>query len=304
MTKRVFAILTSICLLAASAATVAEEPAAADPAAAAPAEQFDPAKFDASLQYQTGEITLKDGLAKLKLSPAFRYLDPENTRRLLEEGWGNPDGAGTLGMIVPASDSPMSENGWGVIVTYEEDGYVSDKDADSINYDDLLKEMQESTRAESGEREKAGYGAIELVGWAERPSYDKASHKMYWAKDLRFDANEQHTLNYNIRVLGRRGVLVLNAVAGMNQLDAIKADMQNVLAFTEFNPGNSYADFDSSTDKVASYGLAALVAGGIAAKTGLFAKLIALAIAAKKLIVLAVVVVLGLFGKMFKRRQA
>ncbi|MFO1436613.1 MAG: DUF2167 domain-containing protein [Gammaproteobacteria bacterium] len=277
---------------------LAEEPA--PPAESA--EQM-AAKLESSLKYQTGEIKLSDGLATLRLPAEFRYLDPEQTKKLLEEGWGNPDGGGTLGMIVPSATSPMSDNGWGVIVTYEENGYVSDKDADSINYDDLLKEMQSSIKDENEERKKAGYGSIELVGWAERPSYDKATHKMYWAKDLRFDGSDQHTLNYNIRVLGRRGVLVLNAVAGMSQLAAIKTDMQKVIAFTDFNPGHSYTDFDSKTDKVASYGLAALVAGGIAAKTGLLAKLVALLIAAKKLVVLAIAGIAAFFSKLFKRAK-
>jgi hypothetical protein len=38
-----------------------------------------------------------------------------------------------------------------------------------------------------------------------------------------FGSEGDHTLNYNIRILGRRGVLVLNAVSGMKQLDAIRA---------------------------------------------------------------------------------
>ena len=138
------------------------------PPASAPNAADQAAKLEASLTYQAGEIKLADGLATLRLPADFRYLNPEQTKRLLEEGWGNPDGGGTLGMIVPAAIGPMSDNGWGVIVTYEENGYVSDKDADSINYDDLLKDMQSSVKADNEERKKAGYGSIELVGWAER----------------------------------------------------------------------------------------------------------------------------------------
>ena len=57
-----------------------------------------------------------------------------------------------------------------------------------------------------------------------------------------------------------------------------------------FNDGKRYTDFDASTDKVAAYGLAALVAGVAAKKLGLlaiagafvlkFAKVIALGAAA------------------------
>jgi len=98
-----------------------------------------------------------------------------------------------------------------------------------------------------------------LVGWAERPSYDKANHKLYWAKELKAEGSQQDSLNYNIRVLGRKGVLVLNAVAGMDQIAKIRTEMKQVTAFSEFTDGNRYADFDSHTDKTAEYGIAALV---------------------------------------------
>src|SRR5205814_4303057 len=116
-----------------------------------------------------------------------------------------------------------------------------------------------------------GYAAMELIGWAAPPRYDKAAHKLYWAKELKFSGETGNTLNYNIRVLGRRGVLVLNAVAAMLQLPEIEKNTPKILAAIDFNPGNRYADFsEASGDKVASYGIAALVAGGVAAKLGLF----------------------------------
>jgi uncharacterized membrane-anchored protein len=132
--------------------------------------------------------------------------------------------------------------------------------------------------------------ALALVGWAEKPTYDKANHKLYWAKELSSEGAPEHTLNYNIRILGRKGVLVLNAVAGMGQIDKIKAEMQTVLGFTEFTKGNTYAEFDRSTDKTAEYGIAALVAGGVAAKMGLFGKLFAVLLAFKKVLVVGVIV--------------
>jgi uncharacterized membrane-anchored protein len=206
-------------------------------------------------------------------------------------------------MIFPANVSPLSESSWGVVITYDESGYVKDNDADSINYDDLLKDMKEQVAAASEERVKQGYGPMNLIGWAERPSYDKATHKYYWAKEFSTNASE-NSLNYNIRVLGRKGVLVLNAIAGMKQINEIKQEMKSVVAFTEFEAGNRYAEFDSSTDKVAEYGLAALVAGGVAAKLGLFGKLFALLLAAKKLIFVGFALVAAGVAKFFKKKDA
>ncbi|PWF45022.1 DUF2167 domain-containing protein [Massilia glaciei] len=261
-------------------------------------------QFLAKLNFQQGKINLGGGVASLDLPATFRYLGAADTERLLVEGWGNMPGNTTLGMIVPAGVSPLSEAGWGVIVTFDKDGHVKDDDADSIKYDELLKTMQEETAAASEERKKAGYDSMALVGWAEKPSYDKASHKLFWAKELKTGNNPQNSLNYNIRVLGREGVLVLNAVAGMHQIDTIKKEMKHVTAFTEFSPGNRYADFNEKTDRVAEYGIAALVAGGLAAKMGLFAKLLAFLLLFKKFVIIGVIAIGAALLKWFGNRKA
>lgn len=263
--------------------------------------QLNAAQFVASLAFKDGKIVLPGSIATLDLPAGFRYLDPKDAERVLVDGWGNPPGASSLGMIVPANVSPLSREGWGVVITYVKDGHVKDDDADAIKYDKLLKDMQEGVADNNAARKEKGYPAMTLVGWAETPHYDRASHKLYWAKTLHTDGDQQDGLNYNIRVLGREGVLVLNAVAGMDQLAKIKTEMQQVTAFANFSDGNRYTDFDSKTDKVAEYGIAALVAGGVAAKLGLFGKLFALIIAFKKVIVLAVLGAGSAVAKFFKR---
>lgn len=247
-----------------------------------------PEQFMATLHFQNGKVNLPNGVASLDMPPNFRFLGPDDAERLLE-AWGNPPGDKPLGMIFPADVSPFSDEGWGVVITYQEDGHVKDDDANKIDYNDLLKKMKEDAADENEERLKQGYPSMLLADWAEPPHYDAASHKLYWALNYKTGNAADNTLNYKIRVLGRKGVLVLNAVAGMSQLPTIKGEMQNVIGFTDFTPGNRYADFDSSTDKVAEYGIAALVVGAVAAKAGLFAKLIALLIAAKKLVVVGVI---------------
>jgi uncharacterized membrane-anchored protein len=288
-----------LCLACSAAPAFADETPADTPAAA----DVDVAQLLDSLHFQHGKINLPGGIATLDLPPSFRYLNPEDSARLLTKGWGNPPGATTLGMIFPEDLDPMSRDGWGVIVTYDKDGHVKDDDADSIKYDELLKDMQQATAADNEERKKQGYPAMTLLGWAEKPSYDKASHKLYWAKELKTAGDQQSGLNYNIRVLGRDGVLVLNAVAGMDQIGTIRSEMQRVNVFTDFTAGHRYADFNDRTDKVAEYGLAALVAGGIGAKLGLFGKLFALLLAFKKVIFLAVAGAGSAIFKFFKREK-
>jgi uncharacterized membrane-anchored protein len=163
--------------------------------------------------------------------------------------------------------------------------------------------MQKSVQEADVERKKKGYASAELVGWAAPPRYDAAAHKLYWAKELKFSDAQEDTLNYNIRMLGRRGVLVLNVIASMKQLNAIEAQTPAILDMVNFNDGHRYADFDPKVDKVATYGLAALVAGGIAAKLGLFKMLLVFLLAIKKFLIIAFVAVAARCRKLFAKRK-
>ena len=232
-----------------------------------------PEQFVASLHFKDGEIAVPQAKAHFRLTPAFRYLEQADARRVLEELWGNPPDETVLGLIVPAAPTLVDDNSWAVVVTYSDDGYVSDEDAAKIDYQEMLEEMQQGTKDENAARKEAGYGTVDLLGWAVAPRYDAASKKMYWAKELKFDEAKDNTLNYDIRVLGRNGYLSLNAVSNMAELGLVQTGMQQLLPMTEFDAGARYADYDSSTDKVAAYGVAALIGGGLAAKAGLFAKL-------------------------------
>lgn len=220
---------------------------------------------------QTGEIKIDEAGAVLNVPDSFYFLDRKDAETVLVEVWGNPPGQNVLGMLFPEGMTPFDDGSWGVSIEYEEDGYVSDGDAEDIDYADLLESMQADTQASSESRVSQGYEAIELVGWAATPFYDAATHKMHWAKELKFGEQETNTLNYNIRVLGRKGVLVLNFIADMNEKTEIEDNLETVLALAEFDDGARYTDFNPDIDDVAAYGLGALVAGKVIAKTGFLA---------------------------------
>lgn len=295
-----FALVLPFSLLAQEAAPPA------DAAAETPAAEGDSVQaFVDSLKFQDGQVALTAARATLNLPQGLRYLDAADAERVLTDLWGNPPGSEAIGMLVPADISLADgERSWAIILQYEEEGYVSDEDAQEIDYTELLQEMQASAADSNEARKQQGYGAVEIVGWAEPPRYEAASHKLHWAKELAFEGQGEHTLNYDVRVLGRHGVLVMQAVAGIGQLGQIKPGMSEALAAVDFNEGARYADFNPATDKAAEYGLAALVAGGIAAKTGLWAKLLALLIAGKKLVIAAVVLLLAGIGKLFGKKKA
>ncbi|MBW8782247.1 MAG: DUF2167 domain-containing protein [Verrucomicrobia bacterium] len=294
-----FTRLLALCLLAALCLR-AETPPPIDPAA-----RFaEMRKVADTLKYQEGEITLKGNMAKVVLPPDFRYLNSNDTATVLTRLWGNPPSSGILGMITSAHFDPLAGEDWAVIITYAEDGYVKDDDAAKIDYAEMLKQMQEGALDGNKEREKQGFEPIQLIGWAAPPRYDASAHKLYWAKEIQFGDSPQHTLNYNIRILGRRGVLVLNAIASMPQLQAVEAATPKILSMVNFTDGNRYADFKSDTDKTATYGLAALVAGGIAAKTGLLKGLWILILAGKKFVIIAFIAIGTFFKRLFARRKS
>ena len=270
-----------------------------------PEKQYDSAEaFLDSLHFQKGTIDLPNGIAALEVPDNFRYIGPEDSRRFLEEGWGNPDGSGQIGMLLPMDTNLFGDQSWAVVISYQEDGHVSDKDAHAIDYDEMLASMQASSQAANEARIEKGFEPVALIGWAAPPHYDSQAKKLYWAKELRFGESPEHTLNYNVRILGRKGVLVLNAVSGMAQLPQIQTNMEQVIAFTNFKEGHRYADFDPGVDQVAAYGLAALVGGKMATKAGLLTKLGGLLVAFKKVIFIALIAAAGLFAKLFKRRKA
>lgn len=275
----------------AAAALLAAAPAAAQPEAGAPAaedvaapsseaaaangEDRSAEEFLQRLDSRTGTIRIDAADVTLTVPEGFYFLDAEDARAVLEEAWGNPPDETTLGMLLPAGRTPLDEGVWGATFNYSEDGYVSDKEAGKINYDDLLKSLKDDAAASNAWREENGYAPIEIIGWAEAPSYDAATHKMYWAKELKFGAAEINTLNYDIRALGRRGVLVVSFIADMTALGEIRAAAPSVLDMVSFDEGSRYADYQPGVDKKAAYGLAGLITGGlIAKKTGLLAALL------------------------------
>jgi uncharacterized membrane-anchored protein len=274
--------------------------------AQAPADAANAAKLKAfidSLKFRSGDVAVTEAEARFRLGSQFRYLEKTDARRVLEELWGNPPDESILGLIVPTTAPLDSETSWAVVVTYSDEGYVADEDAAKTDYNAMLVELKKATQEENAARKEAGYGTADLVGWAVPPRYDTASKKLYWAKEIAFHGNDQHTLNYDVRVLGRRGFLSLNAVAGMSELSAVQTGMQQLLPMAEFDTGARYADYDAGNDKLAGYGVAALIGGGIAAKTGLLAKLGVLLIAGKKFIVFLVVGLIALVRKLFSDKK-
>ena len=201
----------------------------------------------------------------------FKFLNASQSQYVLEDLWGNLKDNSVLGMIFPANMDPLGDTIWAYVVTFDKMGFVKDGDADDINYDDLLKELKEDSKKTNQERIKQGMGSLDLMGWAQKPYYDKNNKVLHWAKEYKSEGSSENTLNYDIRILGRKGVLSLNAVAGMNNLPDVKNNIDKVLKMAVFTDGNKYSDFKPGMDAVAAWTIGGLVAGKVLAKVGLFA---------------------------------
>ena len=257
-----------------------------------------------SFDYQTGEITINGDLATINIPSGFKFLNGEDSETVLTTLWGNPPSEASdksLGMIVPDDFNPFKDSTFSINITYSEEGFVEDDDAADIDYDDLLEELQTEAQEANKERVKLGYGTVEIVGWAASPYYDQANKKLHWAKEIKFDDSEVNTLNYNIRILGRKGYLQLNAIGGMNVLDMVNANIDPIIRSVDFNPGNQYADFDSNIDEVAAYGIGGLIAGKALLKAGLLAKFGVLLAKFWKVIVFGVIGIGAVFKKFFTK---
>lgn len=220
--------------------------------------------FEKSLHKQTGDIALPQAKAVLHLGDQYYFLGPDEARKVITQIWGNPPGSAddVLGIVI-AKGATSYDNLWAAVVTYQPTGHVSDADAKTEDYDAVLTQMREGEGEENAERRKQGFPAIHLVGWAQPPSYDPARHALIWARDIAFVGQKIDTLNYDVRVLGREGVLSLNMVSDMRALAPVRAAAAEFGKVAAFDQGRGYADFNAATDKAAGYGLAGLIAGGV-----------------------------------------
>jgi uncharacterized membrane-anchored protein len=233
-------------------------------------------------------VQLRDQAA-IKLPERFGFI-PQKEAAAFMQLMGNRTGAEFMGLIVPLTREESGQ--WFISLNYDPAGYIKDDDAKHWDADKLLQNLKDGTEASNADRARAGIPALVVTRWIQPPSYEPGSHRLMWSAEARRKdgGDRDPTINYNTYVLGREGYISLNLVTSESHIAQDKADAGQLLAAVDFKSGKGYGDFNSSTDKVAAYGLAALVAGVAAKKLGLlalfgvtilkFAKVIAIAVAA------------------------
>jgi uncharacterized membrane-anchored protein len=101
-----------------------------------------------------------------------------------------------------------------------------------------------------------------VIDWAVQPAYNRGTQRLEWATLL--ESGESRSANFSTKILGRRGYTSVILAASPEALPEAEAALNEVLAGYTFNEGETYAEWKPG-DKVAEYGLAALVVGGAAA---------------------------------------
>lgn len=250
------------------------------------------------------KITFLDGptnaplgsMASINVPAGFRFIDGKTTRALLKAE-GEPVSDSILGLMAPTNAD------WSVMFEFAGIGYVKDDDKDKLDADKLLASIKAGTEAANKERQRNGNPPLEVVGWEVPPKYDAATHNLEWA--VRATCEGRPILNYNTRLLGRKGVMEVVLIVKPDMLGDTLPTFREMLAGYSYQSGQTYAEYRSG-DKLAKYGLGALVVGGAAvgaAKLGLFTALAVFLKKGWKLVVLAFAGIASFFKKLFTGRS-
>ena len=279
--RRIVSMLTSLCAVVAVLGPVAQ--ASSQPAPRDPVKVLQEIQ---ALAWQKGPADVSiGGLATIKVQPGHAFLDAPNTRRFLELNLNPPrENHYTLA---------AEDFSWFAVFFFESSGYV--KDDEKLDPDGLLKILRDSDDRGNTERKRLGMPAIHTMGWRVPPHYDAATKRLEWGVELGQD-DGQRVVNYTIRILGRRGVMHVTLVSDPQELDKDIATFKSALGGYDFAAGERYAEFRAG-DRVAEYGLAALVLGGAAAvatKSGFGKALI-------KFVGIGVVALFGVIAALFRK---
>ncbi len=263
----------------------AAEPAPAEDAAAA---EGNSAEFDAFMaQFSWTEGPALGALgdkAEIQLPEGFKLANANDTRKIME-AFGNIVSDKELGLVAPKSFD------WFIVFEFDDIGYVKDDEKNDLDAGKMLESLKQGTEYANQERAKMGIPPLNIVGWQLKPRYNDKSKLLEWS--IKAESEGSEVLNHNTRILGRHGVMEVALVVGPEEIDATLPTFYSLLEGFSYKEGNKYAEYREG-DKIAKYGLAALVVGGTAAaaaKLGLFAWIAVMFKKLWKLIVIAFVAV-------------
>ena len=287
-----FFVVSLLATAPAAAAPAAEEPAGAEPQASETAKQFK------AIQWTQGPAKVGiGGHAEIQVPEGFAYTGASGAQKLLEL-MHNPTSGTELGIL---TDKDLDIF---VLFEFEDIGYVKDAEKEKLDGDDILKSIREGNESSNEARKERGWPAITIVGWHTAPFYNRETNNLEWC--IKGESEGHPIVNYNTRILGRGGVMSANLMVDPEKLDATLPVVKKLLGGYSFVEGKRYSQYVTG-DKIAKYGLSALVVGGavgLAAKAGLFAKLAVMLGKLWKAIILGIVALgVGIKKMIFGRKE-
>jgi uncharacterized membrane-anchored protein len=291
------------CLLALVLLAFLIVPGAAQPASPPPADpqrQAENKEMQAALRHGPADIALHDE-AMLKLPKGNAFL-PAKEAAILMRRMGNFTNDHFLGLILPEDGGT-----WFVAAEFDDSGYVKDEEGKDIDADKLLQSMKDGTEEENKQRREKGMAPLSITRWIEKPHYDQVSRHLVWSIELQALDDKGGVkgtdLNYNTYALGRSGYITLKLVTGVATVEKDKAYVRELLSNLTFNQGKRYENFNSSMDKIAEYGLLALIGGVAVKKLGLLALAGVFIVKFAKIILAACLAGFAVFRKFFRKKE-
>lgn len=246
-----------------------------------------------SLQWQRGPTTVTvAGNSTLVVPQGYVFLDEQNTTKFLElnQNIGNDSEV----LVAPESLD------WTAYLSFDPSGYV--KDDETIDAAALLASLKEGTAAANAGRRQRGWTDVNVIGWASAPSYNRTTKRLEWATLL--ESQGRRNANFSTKILGRQGHTSVVLVANLENLSAAQTTLNTLLENYRFNSGETYAEWKEG-DKIAEYGLGALVLGGaaaVAAKKGLFTVVAGFLAGAWKFLLAGLLAASGWLRSLFKKK--
>ena len=250
---------------------------------------------------KTGMIPFSECHASLEVPEGFVFLDSKQSKKLIVDYWNNPESrmSNVLGTLIPKGAKAFYQISLAYVISYDNCGYIKDDDANSIDYGELLKQLQQECKNENDSLPKEQ--RMWLTGWAVPPQYISSSHTLIWAKS--FNSESGIVVNYDMRILGKDGLISVNAVISYTDIGEVK-ELQNLIVNSiQYNNGFKYSDFDETRDRVSDWTIGGLIAGGVLAKTGFFAKMGMLLLKMWKIVVIGLIGIGAAIRRFFKKNE-
>ena len=234
-------------------------------------------------------------LASLDLQPGSCFV-PHDTTKEFMNALGNTFSSEVLGMIIPGSKDDWNLDIM-IVLESSTSGHILDADANKLDANAILESIRSRTETANVERKNKNQGELKVLGWDEPPYYDQPKRLLVWSINT-VDFDNGPSINYNQNMLGRDTLLRMVALGSVDN-SKIKQFAKSAASNITYNPGKRYEDYQPGVDKVAEYGLAALIAGIAAKKLGFFALILAFLVKGWKIILFVLVFFGGTIYKLF-----